>query len=1586
MRVRRSLTVAMALVAALLAAGNGAAYALPGSTGSITGTVTDAGGPVQDVVVELWADSEGGMAYTGHSTTTGFSGGYAITGIPAGTYEVRAYDPARAHYNETSDPIAVAGGSVVADVVLASAGSFAGSVRDAGAAPLAGADVYLFPAGAPGFPDAPDPDPGATAAGPGGAYRIWDVVDPFADFYLAGDFTLAAFEPGHVAQFYDRKATPGLATPKAMVIGAETSGIDFTLTPRSRTPLPPKTALNGAASSVPSNKGWVRRAGDSWAVWHDDVAGGLVLRATPQGAGAERILAPGVSPYDGAWDVNATTVFLADGRVYDAASGTLSRTLSVGKADDPGASDPVVACDGRYVAYLYRVASTDFRTRTWRLRVFDTAGGFAFRTADLVRPMDEAVRLQPGGTSGGLTAVTSSPEAPSEGATSSVIAFDYGTSTVTTVRELVSVGGGDRCESVIVNGSNVIYADADVQAIRQVPVSGGSETTLVDASTDPFAAKIGDITGDGAGDFLYALSNGPFTFGTSGVWCYQNGENVETAGFEWDGVPFDDFDFASALSGPGNAALLRGVNPYDTTHVFATSVAALAWTRVDAVDRPAPVEQQAPDVSGRNAAWIDWRDDAYWPDVYVRREGAAEERVASTAYAAIQEMGLPQVSERWVVYPMPDADPYDYLTSHIVAHDLTGGPDVAVASVVAPSDGAYYYPTLCGLAGDWFVWADGADRTARVELRMKNIATGEQRLLTAIDVPAAPYTVYFKASGGKVLYVDAAGTTQLYDIATATKRAVPGLPLQASFDAFAFDYPRAAYIGPLVEDDDRTEYRGPLKAFDFRTDSTSVVEQFLVIKTARPGGQPIALWRHALVAGTHVFDLTTGREYGFGPAAERVSFASVDGTRAVVEAPETPGGVNDVFSLDLSSFADAVPPVTSVSGVPSGVATLPVSLGFSAADGMSGVDRMRISVQPQGTAYSGASPTTVTIASEGAQTVTYSSVDLWGNEETSKTVTVVYDRAPQTSLVVDAGVAGVGGWYRSSVTFHLTASDTGSGVATTWLSIDGAPAAVYSGGGRTLSSEGTHTVEYWSVDRNGIAESRHVDTFKVDATGPSITSDLRAGYEGAATITFSITDRGVGLREVQVWSGGSWSTWSAPWVITDATPGDHTITLRAFDEHDNRRDFTASYFIGAVGPPTTTLNATPAPNANGWNRLTGPTVTLTATDSVGGLPGSGVRTTYYKIGSVTTAYAAPFPVTSPGTTIVEYWSVDWAGNQELPHKTATIRFDGVDPTVTHDAVPYYEGAGTITVTGHDSTSGPWRTEYRLDGATGFTSGPDGAPVTFSIGGVGAHSFEYLCTDRAGNQSAYAARPSFSYFVGAVSTPVTTIGGVPAGVAGGAVPLTLTAVDAAGGQPGSGVKATYYTLDGGPPLTYVAPFTVSKVGTTTVEYWSVDNVGNEETPKTAVVRIGQASPLPVYRFYNFKKGVHFYTASAAEADIVRTKLAFTFRPEGVAYSVNTANALNSAPLYRFYNFKKGVHFYTASAAEADSVRTKLAYTFRDEGVAYNVSDDTGGMPVYRFYNVKKGVHFFTASAAEADIVRTKLAYTFRDEGVAYYVAP
>jgi len=149
-----------------------------------------------------------------------------------------------------------------------------------------------------------------------------------------------------------------------------------------------------------------------------------------------------------------------------------------------------------------------------------------------------------------------------------------------------------------------------------------------------------------------------------------------------------------------------------------------------------------------------------------------------------------------------------------------------------------------------------------------------------------------------------------------------------------------------------------------------------------------------------------------------------------------------------------------------------------------------------------------------------------------------------------------------------------------------------------------------------------------------------------------------------------------------------------------------------------------------------------------------------------------------------------------------------------------------------------------------------------------------------------------------------------------------------------------------------------------------------------------SGMPVYRFYNAKASVHFYTASAAEKQYVIDNLSDIYHFEGVAYTINTGNPANNKPLYRFYNFSTGVHFYTASETEKDLTIANLSHLFKFEGVAYYVSTKpvTDSTTVWRFYNMKQGVHFYTANTEEKENTIANLSKTYSFEGPGFYLAP
>ncbi len=162
-------------------------------------------------------------------------------------------------------------------------------------------------------------------------------------------------------------------------------------------------------------------------------------------------------------------------------------------------------------------------------------------------------------------------------------------------------------------------------------------------------------------------------------------------------------------------------------------------------------------------------------------------------------------------------------------------------------------------------------------------------------------------------------------------------------------------------------------------------------------------------------------------------------------------------------------------------------------------------------------------------------------------------------------------------------------------------------------------------------------------------------------------------------------------------------------------------------------------------------------------------------------------------------------------------------------------------------------------------------------------------------------------------------------------------------------------------------------------------GSAINPELSPAEIAASNPTPVYRFYKLSDGSHFFTNSERERNLVLGYPA-VYRYEGIAFYSHPNQISGSSPVYRFYNFVQGVHFYTGSEQEYRSLLASARSSFRFEGVAYyalpNLTDTSAA--VHRFYKFRQGVHFYTSSQAEADTLMREATDTYRYEDVAYFL--
>ena len=170
-----------------------------------------------------------------------------------------------------------------------------------------------------------------------------------------------------------------------------------------------------------------------------------------------------------------------------------------------------------------------------------------------------------------------------------------------------------------------------------------------------------------------------------------------------------------------------------------------------------------------------------------------------------------------------------------------------------------------------------------------------------------------------------------------------------------------------------------------------------------------------------------------------------------------------------------------------------------------------------------------------------------------------------------------------------------------------------------------------------------------------------------------------------------------------------------------------------------------------------------------------------------------------------------------------------------------------------------------------------------------------------------------------------------------------------------------------------------------------NIGKQDDLSKIDIGTEPVSPInsaetTVYRFYDSSAGAHFYTVDEVEKEYVNENLDnYTF--EGESYSVvDPITGGGTEEVYRFFNPTTGVHLYTTSENERDVVRDTLD-NFTYEGVKFyaHETEVAGSMPVYRFYEASLGVHFYTPNELEKDSVMENLDnYTY--EGIAYYADP
>ena len=162
------------------------------------------------------------------------------------------------------------------------------------------------------------------------------------------------------------------------------------------------------------------------------------------------------------------------------------------------------------------------------------------------------------------------------------------------------------------------------------------------------------------------------------------------------------------------------------------------------------------------------------------------------------------------------------------------------------------------------------------------------------------------------------------------------------------------------------------------------------------------------------------------------------------------------------------------------------------------------------------------------------------------------------------------------------------------------------------------------------------------------------------------------------------------------------------------------------------------------------------------------------------------------------------------------------------------------------------------------------------------------------------------------------------------------------------------------------------------------------------------PIPVHRFFQNRRGFHFYTADENEKENIVERsidgeLNYTY--ENVAYrglSTNrdalTGETIEGAlPVYRFFNRDTGSHLYTMDENEKSYIDGNLSnYSF--DGISYYAFEsepqEIETVPLYRMYNTQSGSHLFTTDSNEFNTIKNSSDFSHfnveGNEGITYHV--
>jgi RHS repeat-associated protein len=343
-------------------------------------------------------------------------------------------------------------------------------------------------------------------------------------------------------------------------------------------------------------------------------------------------------------------------------------------------------------------------------------------------------------------------------------------------------------------------------------------------------------------------------------------------------------------------------------------------------------------------------------------------------------------------------------------------------------------------------------------------------------------------------------------------------------------------------------------------ESTEITTYYKIDNGTTQTGQTISVSED----GIHAVTFWSVDSYGNTETAKSLS----------VKLDQTLPTVSSLYPADAALLTDTKPTLSAV-----------------LSDNLSGINADSITLTLDGATITGTYDATTGKVihtpsaglSFGSHTFTVAVADPAGNQAAVGSAFTIQDTAPVTSH----DYTHDGEWVNQPVTINLTVTG-GTGVTTYYQIDDG---SVRTGNTIFITTEGIHTVSFWSVTASGTSETAQTLTVKLDQTLPAITglypADAASITATKPTFAAGLADNLSGINPATVsltvdgaTVAGSYDTATGKVTYTPNTAltvGSHTFMVAVADLAGNQATVGSTFYIKNSDPNVPPDPATVAP-------------------------------------------------------------------------------------------------------------------------------------------------------------------------------------------------------------------------------------------------------------------------------------------------------------------------------------------------------------------------------------------------------------------------